>query len=221
MRELLDEDSKTSHVQLIDKLAKTSNLFRNYKNDLKEFAELRNAIVHNTHFCGNPYGDVIAEPHDIVVEMYQDLLNQVTKPQTAKDIYRKTNDESVYSASSDTKIIDIIKNMYNKAYTCVPVIENKKIVGVFSENVLISLFAIKGNIDISNLKINDINELVDMNNHYGEYFKFCKVKDTIFDIKELFQTKREDHKRLEMIFVTGNGLSNEDVLGVISAWDLI
>jgi len=220
MRTSLEGDVKSSHVYLIDTLAKKSHLFKHYKNDLKEFAELRNAIVHNTHFCGNTYGDIIAEPHDVVVEMYEDLYDKVSLPKVAKDLYRRIDDKSVMTATLDFKIIDIIKNMYNKTYTCVPIIENKKLVGVFSENVLLSLIAQKGIYDFNNITVNDIIQLTDIDSHYGEYFAFCKVKDNIFDLKELFQDKT-NKKRLEMVFVTGNGQRNEDIIGVISAWDLV
>lgn len=221
MRDFLGEDSRISHIHLIDKLSKKDNLFRFYKNDLKEFAELRNAIVHNTHFSGKPYGEVIAEPHEYVVEMYEELLTKITKPITAKDIYKRTDDISVYTASKDSIIIDIIESMYNKDYTCVPILENKKLIGVFSENVLLSYIALKRDYHFNKTRISDIIDLTDINKHQGEYFEFCKVNDTIFDIKELFNNKKKNHKRLEMIFVTGNGNRNEEILGVITAWDLL
>ncbi len=221
MRVSLDEDSRTSHTQLIEKLAKKSNLFRFYKNDLKEFAELRNAIVHNTHFCNNRYGDVIAEPHDIVVEMYDELLEKINSPKLAKDIYRHLSDENVLIATTKTKIMNIIKAMHDKDFTCVPIIMNNKLIGVFSENVLLSLIAKKGICDFRKLIINDILEYIQIENHQGEYFEFCKVKDNIFDLKELFQKQMLNKKRLELIFVTGNGQRNEEILGVISAWDLV
>ncbi len=220
MRHLLDQDSKVSHIFLIDTLAKKSNLFRHYRNDLKEFAELRNAIVHNTHFCDNRYGEIIAEPHDVVVDLYEELLEKIMKPIVAKDIYRKITDKMVLTANLDDKIIDIIKKMYNKSFTCVPILQNYKLIGVFSENVLLSLIAQKDVCDFNRLKIKDILKLIDIRSHHGEYFAFCKVKDNIFDVKSLFQNNK-NKKRLEMVFVTGNGKENEDILGVISAWDLV
>ncbi len=220
MRELLDEDARLSHNHLIETLAKNNNLFKNYKNDLKEFAELRNAIVHNTHFCGNRYGDIIAEPHEAVVKLYEEVLDKIKRPKIAKDLYRRITDNDVLTAKINTSVMEIINHMYNKAYTCVPIIENSKLVGVFSENVLLHLIAKKGVNDFHKLIIDDIMDLIEINNHDGEYFTFCRIKDNIYDIRELFQNN-SSKKRLEMVFVTGNGEANEDILGVISAWDLV
>ncbi|ERJ12099.1 CBS domain-containing protein [Haloplasma contractile] len=221
MRRTLEAGPRMSHIALIDKLSKKSNVFRFYKHDLKEFAELRNAIIHNTHFSNNQYGDVIAEPHRYIVEMYEELYKKIMRPKLAKHVFRTINDSSVYTATRHTKIIDIIKNMHDKEYTCVPILENNKLIGVFSENVLLTFIAKHGSYNFEHKSIDDILELTDINNHNGEYFEFVKIKDTVFDIKETFSRQRKDRKRLEMVFVTGNGTLNEDVLGVISAWDLI
>jgi|SRR5690554_3119776 len=219
MRDLLNEKIHVSHSYLIDTLAKKSGLFKYYKNDLKEFAQLRNAIIHNTHFSGSSVGEIIAEPVDEVIELYEELLNKVTRPKCAKDMYRKINQDSVLTATLNTTLMKIIKSMYRRKNTCVPIIENQKLMGVFSENVLLTLIAKKGVVDYNKLKIKDIIKLIDIDSHQGEYFSFCKIKDDIFTIKELFQEKH--NKRLEMIFVTSSGKRNENILGVISAWDIV
>lgn len=219
MRDLLNEKPNVSHNYLIDTLAKKNSLFKHYKNDLKEFAQLRNAIVHNTHFLGSQIGEIIAEPVDGVIELYEDLLNKVMKPKCARDMYRKIDQDSVLTAKLDNTIIEIIKIMYQRKNTCVPIIEKRKLVGVFSENVLLTLIAKKGFIDCNNIKMKDIINYIDIDSHHGEYFEFCKINDNYFTIKELFQ--ENNHKRLEMIFVTANGKRNEEILGVISAWDVV
>lgn len=220
MRDYLNADKNISHNNLIDLASKKSSLFRNYKNDLKEFAQLRNAIVHNTHFVNKQLGEIIAEPHEDVVAYYEDLLKKITLPKLAKDIYRSIKSDKVLTATLDTKIIDIIKYMYNKKNTCVPILEAYKLKGVFSENVLITLIAKGEKTEFNELKAYDILEYLDIDSHYGEYFAFCKASDNIFDIKEMFQ-KQDHKKRLELIFVTANGYQNEEILGVISTWDLV
>ncbi len=220
MRDLLDESVKVSHTYLIDTLAKKNSLFRHYKNDLKEFAELRNAIVHNTHFSGKRFGEAIAEPINEAIKLYEELLHHVMQPKTAKDLYRRIDAETVLTANLNSPLIQIIKLMHNRKNTCVPILEAGKLVGVFSENVLLSLIARNDVLDFNNLKVREIVDYIDINSHHGEYFVFCKINDDIFKIKAFFQNQNSK-KRLEMIFVTGNGNPKEHILGVISPWDLV
>ncbi|ERJ12097.1 CBS domain-containing protein [Haloplasma contractile] len=221
MRKEFDKGSRSGHRYLIDELSRSNNLFKFYRDDLKQFAELRNAIIHNTHITDKKDGIAIAEPHDEVIERYRNVLNKIYKPKTAIDICKKLYNRDAFIANKETKIITIIKEMYDKTYTCVPVIEKDHLVGVFSENVLISYIAKHETCKIIETSINDIIDLIDVRQHQGEFFVFCKPTETIYDIKQFFLDDKIDDKRLEMVFVTENGKKHEKVLGFITAWDLI
>ena len=64
LAEKADVNGYFPFYRLIDKVKITNSVVRKYEDDLREFGDLRNAIVHDR--TGIDY--VIAEPHDDIVE---------------------------------------------------------------------------------------------------------------------------------------------------------
>ncbi|WP_054752158.1 hypothetical protein [Piscibacillus salipiscarius] len=65
----------------VHQVGKNNRIVNRFKEDLLEFAVLRNAIVHER--TDPEY--VIAEPHDSTVEKIEKILNELTEP---KKLYR-------------------------------------------------------------------------------------------------------------------------------------
>src|SRR5690606_29731937 len=72
----VDEEGYFPFYRLIDKVKIKNSVVRKYEDDLREFGDLRNAIVHNR--TGIDF--VIAEPHDDIVERIEQIEGKLGNP---------------------------------------------------------------------------------------------------------------------------------------------
>ena len=71
--------------RLIDKSKHLNAIIRKFEQDLREYGDLRNAIVH--HRTDNEYA--IAEPHDDIVELIEYIERELSKPVTVGDMFTR------------------------------------------------------------------------------------------------------------------------------------
>ena len=142
MRRELNQDKWISHSELIRRMARTNKVFKAYMDDLLSYARLRNAIVHNPE---KRNAHPIADPHDYVIEKYKKIRDSVLSPAIALDTIA-VRSENIYTASLDDKVLDVMLTMNKYAYTYVPIIEDERLIGVFSENTVFSYIVNTGNV---------------------------------------------------------------------------
>jgi len=224
MRSELKENMSTSHTKLIeDMVAKGKNgnkfLFKLHRKELKKYADLRNAIVHDDSKRDGI--EVIAEPHGKVVEKYQNILNELLNPPLAIEKLAIPQDK-IYTTRLGENALDIMKIMNKYTYTHVPVIENEKMVGIFSENTIFSYISESedGSIITDELKIKDFIDFIPVSKHVSEIFEFVPRKITVPEIEDIFRKELNKNKRIAAIFITQNGRENEKILGLITPWDV-
>lgn len=108
MRQDLNAEHYVGHSDLIYRMIKKGNtVFDYYYQDLKSFARLRNAIVHNPD---KRVADPIAEPHDDCVRRYQELLDKVVRPELALKNLAVLIDK-LYIVTLDTNVLKAMKIM--------------------------------------------------------------------------------------------------------------
>jgi len=200
-------------MMITARLSESNRVIRVLKNDLREYAELRNAIVHQTK------NKPIAEPYDETVEDLQKIITLIKKPPTAYNIASK----SVYKCKSDDLIIDVVKKMTKEIYTHVPVLKNGKFIGVFSESALarwLSSSAEKDGFILDAIKIGEIEKYFDKEDDSFCGYKFLPRNVDVFIIRDEFLSFLNQTKRLGAIFVTANGKESEEIIGIITSWDL-
>jgi len=108
-------DATVSHMFVVDRLGETNKFVRSYKEDLKLYARLRNAIVHN------PFGsqiEVIAEPHPVAVDKYRSLKEQLMNPPPALSVAIKP--QKIYSTTLAAVARDVMRVMADRGFTLYP-----------------------------------------------------------------------------------------------------
>ncbi len=216
MRKELDVDVGPSHTDLIKRMARKNKVFEYYKDDLIAFARLRNAIVHNPD---KRDADPIAEPHDFVIEKYRDLCSKVMNPPKALDTIA-VKSEDIFTAKPEDNALKVMKVMSENAFTHVPIIEKGKVIGVFSENTVFSYAVRKGEVVLkSDTKIREFSEFIPMNKHESEYFRFAPRDVLVIDVEDMFAQRLEE-KKLAVVFITHSGHPGEELLGLVTAWDV-
>ena len=217
MRRLLAVDDNVNHAKLIADLVKLSPLFEEYEQDLRLFAKLRNAIVHNPYKSD---ADPIAEPHESAVDRYSDIKNIILNPPKALGTIAIPSSK-IYSINLDENAFDVMEKMNSNVFTHVPVYDEKRLVGIFSENTLFSYVVTLSKVSWDkSLMIRDFSDILSLNYPKSECFIFAHKDSTIFDIKKIFKEYFCQNKRVAVVFITENGKADEDILGMITAWDI-
>lgn len=198
-------------TDIIRKASLVNYVVRKYDQKLIDFARLRNAIVHQTDFQ-----KVIAEPHLEVVEEFEAIVSLVCTPPNALESIAKKN---VITLNSKTKLVSVIKTIYETQYSNIPILEDKKLIGVVNNKLLIENLATvlenKKSIDVY-LRETEVKEILseDMMN---VYYTILSEKATLVDVMNEF----EKNRKLVVLIITKNGNNLETLLGIITAYDIV
>lgn len=216
MRKVLNAPNYTDHGTLLRQMSEKNRLFESYYKDLKLFAELRNLLVHN------PYPDSanpLIIPHDYIIKRYDDIRSAVLRPKKAIDIAVKGS--QIYRTSLDANVIEVMRTMNDKTYTHVPVVVGEKMIGVFSENTILTyLVQNRDTIILKDTKIAEFKEFIGLDRHPSEYFEFASRNTLLIEVEALFQKRLKERKRIAVVYITEHGESDEKLLGMITAWDV-
>ena len=128
----------------------------------------------------------------------------------------------IFSPSPDDSVLAAVKVMQRNDYSYIPIVENHRIIVVFSTKTLMRLVA--ENIPSAfseSLTFKDIMDfilLVDESNaHYG----FINPNLTVEDVSLKFQRSKTRKVRLDMLFITDNGRSDGILQGMVTPVDIL
>jgi CBS domain-containing protein len=216
MRNQLNVDDNVPHRNLIERLAKKNNIFAKYKDNLVDFAKLRNAIVHNPY---RGFAEPIAEPHNNIVELYRNIKIKIINPPMAIDISVKIR--NIFCASASDNVMEVMRVMSQNTFSHVPIVKNGRVLGIFSQFAIFSYLVKNQSVCLdSNVIIKDFEEFTSLERHDAEYFEFVSRDTLASEIESMFRSRNANQKRLGVVFVTESGSQTEKLLGMITAVDL-
>lgn len=193
-------------------------LFYSIKSELKYIRELRNFFQHNKKIAD----DYPVQATDNLLLLIDSIIDKVKNPEM---VYNKSiKFSNICYAGKDDLIYDYMLKMKENVYTHIPILDNKVVIGVFSENSLLGALTEEEIIyDKFTTRFND--ELIFkhclIDNHVTEVFEFVSKNTYLEDVKEMFKKSFSQHKRLSLIFITEHGRKDEKLLGIITPWDVL
>ena len=111
--------------------------------------------------------------------------------------------------------------MIKNNYTHIPIYDNDKLIGIFSENSLFQYLFKDEIVEISNkTTFSEILNYISLDNT-KELIKFKSKKTLYDDIVSDFMNEFKNNQKLSCIMITENGKPNERVIGILTAWDII
>ncbi len=216
MRNQLQADRYIDHSTLLREMSSKNRLFLNYIQDLRTFADIRNMLIHN------PYKkdvDPLFRLHTYVVKKYAEIIGFLLNP--AKALKVAIPGHVIFTATLDTPIQKLMKTMTDKNYTHVPIMKNNKMIGIFSENTLLSyLVTNQEGLILKDATVADFGEFIKPENHINEYFEFVSRNTLLSKVEEIFHKGVTDTKRIAVVYITENGKNTEKILGMITPWDI-
>lgn len=178
---------------------------RSYR--LDAIRQIRNILIHESTYI-RKYMDIQKE----AIDFLESEIKRIDKSQTALNIM--ISYDNVYYCENGDDINDVIAKMREKHYTSIPILKEKRVIGIFTEKQY-----------VSNILSGDLKQEIDytqysLNGDYAHYYDFVSKEKTVEELEDLFEEKK-DNKRLGMLFVTQSGNSNEKILGIITVYDVI
>jgi len=214
----IDARNEVSIGQLINKLSEKNNIIKRHKNELDIIRDIRNIL---THKSGKVYKNLIT-PSPEVTDNLENIIREIKNPPQIYNSPICIKKDKMYCRNLYDNIYETIKEMTNKLYTHVPIIENGKLIGVFSENTILDIVNSDGKVIIDEtMKFEEIKEFIKIENHSMERFEFIAKDKNIYEVEEMFEKYFKQNKRIGCIYITDKGKKDEKIIGMLTAWDVL
>lgn len=191
-------------THMIHQAANSNSIIKHYLLDLIEYAQLRNAIIHNR----SENNELIAEPHIDVVERIELIYQELKDPKTIVDL----NLNSAFTSHPDESASELARIQEEKNFSIVPIYENDKYVGIVHSKLYQSAYAQDAN-DLS------VRELLKFHKDKNRVIFMAKTSE-LREIVRVYFDLYEKGKGITGIIISENGFMNEPALALITPADL-
>ncbi|NLY38218.1 MAG: hypothetical protein GX044_02830 [Firmicutes bacterium] len=210
MQKLLDLKEHRRFSDLVHRAAKINPVIEQFKFDLKEFGDLRNAIVHD-----RAGGKVIAEPNDEVVAQIEKIAALLLEPPKVLPLFRK----KVLLLAAGDPVSRAVKEMSLHGFTQIPVLERDTMIGLLTSHMVIKWMGRilrNGMVDLGGTTLGELIALLGKEVHY----RIVPPEASLFDILNMFCLCQAEGQKLESVLITDSGDSAGRFLGIITNRDL-
>ena len=208
----VEESGFLPFYRLIEKAKVKNSVVRNYEEDLREFGDLRNAIVH--HRTGVDY--VIAEPHDDIVERIERIEQKLSNPLNVGALFGC----KVHSLQASDLLTVALGLMRDNKFSQVPVYEQGAFKGLITAAGITYWLAGKSTEDSISREIPTLSDVYSYEKRKESYV-FVKRELSIYEAEDYFKRAITEGTRLEALLITENANPDEELIGIITPYDLL
>jgi len=183
---------------------------RSISDELYFYRRIRNFLTHNPKAKERlTLTDAFYKDFDELCNYFMADITDVAIP--AKDIFRREMTDTLGPT---------IRIMKERVFTHAPVMMNRKVWGVFSENTLFELAEKEefAKYD-SNTRFMDLAPYI-TNFSKSSVYDFIGRGATLEQVKEKFSKAAKEGRKLEVVFITTTGTKDGDLTGMVTIWDL-
>lgn len=189
-----------------------SPIIRKFEQDLREYGDLRNAIVHHR----TEFNYAIAEPHDDVVRLMEYIEQELSRPHTVGDLFTR----KVFTLRASDKLATGLKVIREKRFNQIPIYEGGHFIGLVTAMGITYWLADKSTEE--NIS-REMPTLLDIYHHEKrkKTYRFVPMGLSVYGAEEYFKKAVESGNRLEALLITENGQPHEKLLGIVTPLDLM
>lgn len=203
-------DRATSFYQLVERVASQDRSVLRYKDDLKEFADLRNAIVHE-----RTDGHVIAEPNDRAVKDFERIRAALLSPPAVIPLFQR----SVQSRNVDEAVGKAVSDMRSGSFSQLPILSNGKVTALLTSETVVRWLASEVSNDLVSLMDTKITEVLPHTEDL-DHFCFLSRRATLHEVLVCFEDFAARGKDLDAILISQDGKPEQTLLGILTVYDL-
>lgn len=198
--------------RLIDKAKIKNSVVRKYEDDLREFADLRNAIVH--HRTDIDY--VIAEPHDEIVERIEDIEQRLSNPLTVGALFGC----KVHTLQASDQLTSALQMMEDNKFSQVPFYKDGTFAGLITAAGITYWLAGQSTENSISREIPTLSTVYNFEKR-KDSFEFVEKDLSVYEADDYFKRAISKGTRLEALLITENGRPTEELIGIITPFDLL
>lgn len=207
MEKRMKMDRHIGFSERVRRLAGYDPFFKRYRRVLEEFADLRNAIIHE-----RIDGEVIAEPHEKVVLQFEHIAQLLTQPTLIKEKYMRKVD----ICFSDEKVLDVAKLMISKSFSQIPVYDRTHVfVGMLTTDTMMR-YQILSNKSLEGVSASDVLP----SGKDVQRVAFLSPEHSLIDVVELIEQALGKGNKLYVVLITKNANRDHLPLGIITVHEL-
>lgn len=189
---------------------------RKWREELNICREMRNMLSHHAMIGGK----AVFEPSDEIIGVLRQILNEVKNPPVAMSV--ATPYKRLFTCTGEDSVEEISRKMKSFGYSHVPVMKGRRLIGVFSVGTVFAALEKYGSEWLRSCKrIGDLEEFLPIDEHITERFGFVSDSAAFTGLKYRFTANSPSERKLAALFVTENGNDTEDIMGMITPWDMI
>lgn len=208
----INEKKHLSFYRSVQLLKRSNAIVGRYQDDLIEYAELRNAIIHErtkTHYA-------IAEPHDGVVESIEKIVKELTAPELVVPTFTK----KMCQINGQDKLSAVLQVIGETDFSQFPVYHNNKFIGLLTDKGITHWLAKHVKEKPSQLFDTAVSDIIKDDDRAHNY-TFINQSMSIYQAEQFFLEQIKETKRLDALLITKSGKPEETLLGMITTKDLI
>jgi CBS domain-containing protein len=211
LKKLCNFDTWKNFSHAVDEASVKHPEVRRFKDDLKEFAELRNAIVHDQGGMGMY---VIAEPNSKAVTDIEHILDVITNPPKVIPTFQV----DVLTFDINTPIAEAIESMAKKDISQVPITAKDNFKALLTNDTITRWLGLNVKEDIFCLSECAIGKVLEYAES-ADNFKFISKTSTLFETMETFHVFENQGKKLDAALITETGKESEKIIGIVTVAD--
>lgn len=212
MREIADTQEHLSFFRLIDFAKKKNAVLRRYEADLREYGDLRNAIVH--HRTTVEYA--IAEPHEEVVAKMEEIEEALSKPVTVGNLFS----EEVTTFQETDSLSYALQVIKDKKYNQFPVYNGDKFRGLITPVGITMWMASEVESENFSRKKATLGEILKHESN-RENHRFVEKEMSVYEALEVFKSAIGRGKRLEALLITKDGKLSNQLIGIVTPMSMM
>lgn len=205
LKEISGDAFHASFSELLGRARNANPILHQYANDLREYAQLRNAIIHTRR-----ENFIIAEPHDDVIKDIRRIRNLLYNPPRVSSVIKGV----AYIATPKTPIMELMKVFASKGFMRCPIVDGNKIVCLVTAKS-IARWIVTNPSDFQNKTLEVIIPFADPND-----FTIVSENTDIVSIVGQFNNAVKRGTYLQAVLITKNGQPNSPLTGILTPSDL-
>lgn len=212
LRKVTNSGKDISFVAMVDKASKSNPAVKANMDSLKEFADLRNAIVHE-----RTDSHVIAEPNDQAVVEFRRISQLVRKPPQLLSLIHQGG---VICCRLGDQIGDALRSMHEGAFSQLPILnDDKVVVDVLTAETIARWLASEVSNDSISLRETKIEDVLKHKEKRSRYV-FKSRDASVYDVLGVFEEYLDKGLDVDAILITQDGRPNQSLLRILTIYDV-
>lgn len=197
--------------KMLAKITGGNNVFSYYKEDIKQYAKLRNAIVHESVSDDK----AIAEPHDEVVLNLKEIVEKIENPPKVIPEFQGI----IKTVEVGAQISDALDLMYKGNFSQLPVLDNGKFYDLLTTDSIARWIAAnkqEGGYLLDNVAVREVLPYKEFEQNY----RLISRNTTLIEALKIFEEVEYKEQPFDALLISNDGKKEQKLLGIITHYDV-